>query len=154
MQLLQATIHAVEELYLSHADIMNDQFPSEHKYLVLQQHRIQMDYVSLFQHFSCFLGIWSTVCLALIFMSFGAFVSLGVVRYSKTSFMIIYPMFLEKILRKEKYYFMKDSLSAGAAHKLGFPGPHAQGLSSIPVCSLGAAKTDGQEICDSTFSEL
>lgn len=84
--------------------------------------------------------------------SFGAFVSLSIVRYSKTSFMIIYPMFLEKILQKEKYYFLKDSLSAGAAHKLGFPAPHAQGPRSIPVHSLGAAKTDGQEIYDLTSS--
>ena len=75
--------------------------------------------------------------------SFGVFVSPGIVRYSKTSFMIIYPTFLEKILQKEKYYFVKDSLSAGAAHKLGFRGPRTQGVSSIPVYSLRVAKLDG-----------
>jgi len=75
MQLVQATVHVVGELYLSRAQIMNHQFPSEHKYLVLQQHRIKTDYVSLFQHFSCFLGIWGTVCLALIFMRALGFLS-------------------------------------------------------------------------------
>lgn len=55
--------------------------------------------------------------------SFGAFFLLGIVRYSKTSLMITHPMIFEKILQKEKYYFIKASLSAGAARNPGFPGP-------------------------------
>lgn len=37
--------------------------------------------------------------------------------------MITHPMIFEKILQKEKYYFIKASLSAGAARNPGFPGP-------------------------------
>lgn len=52
------------------ADVMYHHFPSEHEYLVLQHNRIEMDYLSQFKCFfccCCFLGIWSAVCLALIF---------------------------------------------------------------------------------------
>lgn len=50
------------------ADVMHHHFPLEHEFVVLQHNRIEMDYLSQFKCFSCFLGIWSAVCLALIFV--------------------------------------------------------------------------------------
>lgn len=144
MQLFQATIHIVGGLYLSHADITNHQFPSEHKYLVLQQHRIQIDYVSLYQCFFLFSGDLEHYLFCFNFYeSFDAFISLGIMRYCDTSCITIYPMVLEKTLQEEKCYFTKVSLSAGAAHKWGFPRPWSQGFQAVLVCSLGAAKNNG-----------
>lgn len=118
MQLFQATIHIVGELYPSHADITNHQFSSEHKYLVLQQHRIQMDYVFLFRCCFLFYGdLEHNLSCFNFYESLGTFVSLGIVRFCDTSFITIYPMVLEKTLQKEKCYFTKASLSAGAAPK-------------------------------------
>lgn len=53
-----------------------------------------MDYVSLFQCFFLFSGdLEHSLSWFNFYESFGAFVSLGTVRYSKISFMIVYPMF-------------------------------------------------------------
>jgi len=70
--------------------------------------------------------------------SFGAFVSPGGVRCSRTSFMIICLMFSENVLQKEKYCFMKTSHSAGAAHKPRFS--CSQEFRPMPVSSMGASK--------------
>lgn len=50
-------------------------------------------------------------------------------------------MFLEKILQKEIFYFVKDSLSAGAAHKLGFPWTPHSGAQLSPCLFSESCKT-------------
>lgn len=125
------------------ADVMYHHFPSEHEYLVLQHNRIEMDYLSQFKCFFLLLLFSGDLKRSLSCFnfceSFGAFVSSGRVRCSRTSFMIIYLIFSVNVLQKEKYCFMKTSHSPGAAHKLRFP--CFQGFRPILVPFMGASKT-------------